>query len=280
MSETAPQTNSAAQSIDPAKFDKKNIRFEPIVWASFGESKTPYGRTNMKYALADGRLVPLILRGPPMNTYGVSDNKDEKTKEVTGHSVCFNLPKGGSAFDKAITDVHMACCEYIATNAQACGLDPSAVDSAQAARVLLKCPAEHPKNKDTKKIETGKPKRMYAKLVEYRATETREGKMVTIFDNGLSWNPTTRKMESQLDPLSVRSNVEMIPSIQIDGIYFGSKPSIQIKLPRAAVTRALEANTVEAEDSAVGDYLTSLGLTSGGGFTEGGEATQDPAALL
>jgi hypothetical protein len=307
----------SAQPIDSNIFQKENIRFEPCQWSTFGPEKTPYGRSNMKYALMtvdntpvkvlDGKItmisgkpatklngepatmedvkttiVPLVIKGCPMSTYGVSDNKDGKTQEITGHSVCLNLPKGGSTFETAVLAVHRASCEYLAQNAEQCGLNPEKIKTPEAADMILECPAKHPKNKDTKKIEYNKPKRMYAKLCEYKASETRPGKMLTIFDDATSYNPETRKMENQVDPLTVRSNVEMIPSISMDSIYFGSKPSIQVKLPRAAITRALENNVVEAIHEDVGMYMASLGLTAGGaGGSEAPEAgTQDPATML
>lgn len=291
MSSDSASNSSAVQPIKPENFVKANVRIEPCQWSTFGDSKTPYGRANIKYATttADGKTVlqPLILLGPPMNTYGVGDNIDEKSKEITGHSVCFNLPKadpvkGACAFEKALLDIHQVSCEYLCQNAQGCGLDPSVVDTPQSARVLLKCPAEYPKNKETKKVETNKPRRMYAKLEEYKASGTRPGKMVTIFDDATSYNPTTGRMERELDPLTVRTNVELIPSIHITSIYVGSKPSLQLKLVRAAVTRLIEANNVAACDDYVKGYLETMGLTpsAGGLAAEAAAASSDPAAML
>jgi hypothetical protein len=283
MTDSHSSTPAATQPIDPAKFDKKNLRFEPCIMSTFGDSKTPYGRSKINYAnpALGGALQPFILKGPPLSCYGVSDNVDDKSKEITGHSVCLNLPKDENhPFVKAVLSFYEACCEYLATNAEQCGLNPENVNSVASAKVIMKCPAEFPKGKETKKIDRTKPRRMYTKLVEYKATETRAAKMVTIFDNGQSFNVATGKMESQIDPLSVRSNVEIIPSVLFDSIYLGSKPSIQVKLPRAVVTRELVANAVAALDEDVGIYMKSLGLGTGEIAAGDVSQQQDPADML
>ena len=283
--QTSASSNSAANvPIDPSKFKKENIRIEPCQWNTIGNSSQRYGRAKLKYVItgADGRQTTqdLVLRGPPMNTYGVGDNRDEKSKEVTGHSVCFNLPKGGSPFEKAVMDIHRACCENIAQYAESFGLDSDKFKSWEAVDMILDCPAKHPKNKDTKRTDTSKPKRLYCKLIEYKGTETKPAKMVTVFDDGASFNPLTRRMERQLDPLTVRSSVEMIPSILFDSIYFGSKPSLQVKLPRAAITRTMEQNTVAAADEDVGAYMMSLGISNVNSSDSSSHSTADPATLL
>jgi len=278
----------ATQSIDSKVFDKTNLRFDPCVQSTFGESKQTYGRSKIQYAnpALGGALQPMILKGVPMSCYGVNDNIDEKTKEVTGHSVCYNLPKDDTHhFNKAVLSIYEACCEYLATNAEQCGLNPDNVNSVASAKILLKCPAEFGKNKETKKVDKSKGRRMYAKLIEYKATDTKAAKMVTIFDDGQSYNLSTRKMERTLNPLEVRSNVEMIPSFCFDSIYFGSKPSIQVKLPRAVVTRELTQNAVAPLDEDVGVYMTSLGLGTGEVKEGAGDSSSmgqssDPATLL
>jgi hypothetical protein len=292
-------SSNATVPLNPAALVKKNIHFTAVTWSKL-EDGTQYGRANIVYnnPSVDGKpqQQPLIVKGGPMATYGVSDNKDAKTKEVTGHSVCLVAPKGGSAFENAVALIHEAACEYLVTNRDGCG--QSMVVSMDIAKAFLKNPLGHPqKTVDNKKItDTSKPKRLYAKLVEYKASENRPAKMVTVFDDATSWNPETRKMERQIDPLAVRSNVEMIPSVHFDSIYFGSKPSMQVKLPRAAITRELGGNTVQACDSDVGEYMMAMGLATGsaasigtgevvaaGGSPSGGAAaavSADPGTLL
>ena len=284
--------SSATVPLNPTTLKKANIRFNSVVWSKLPDG-TQYGRANMQYSNPDlgGKLQELIVKGGPMATYGVSDNKDGKTQEVTGHSVCLIAAKGGSAIENAVAIIHEAACEFLVAHRDECG--QSAVVNIEIAKAFLKNPLAHPqKTVDNKKTtDTTKPKRIYAKLVEYKATENRAAKMVTIMDDATSYDPATGQMTRQIDPLAVRSNVEMLPSLHFDSIYFGSKPSMQVKLPRAAITRELGGNTVAAVNEDVADYMAKMGLSIGSSAPEndaavgspsvvGGTATQDPAAML
>ena len=280
MTDASSSASSVTHPIDPAKFDKKYLRFDPCVMSTFGENKTPYGRAKFHYANPDlgGALQPVVIKGPPMHSFGVSDNMNDR-QEVTGHSVCLTLPKDDNhPFNRSVLSLYEACCEYLAANAEQCGLNPDNVNSAAAAKILMKCPAEYGKNKE-KKVDKSKGRRLYAKILEYAATENRPAKMATIFDDGTSLDLSTRKMTRQLNPLDVRSSCELIPSILFDSIYFGSKPSIQVKLPRAVVTRELVSNAVAPLDEETASYMISLGLGSAEAASAS-SAVSDPAALL
>lgn len=248
------------------------------------EDGTQYGRVYIKYFNTDlGKNQDLIIKGGPMATYGVGDNKDSKTKEVTGHSVCLIAPKGGSPFETATGLIHEAACEFLVSHRDECG--QSAVVSVDIAKAFLKNPLAHPqKTVDNKKSsDPSKNKRVYVKLVEYKPTENRPAKMITSFDDATSYDPVTKKMTRQIDPLAVRSNVEMLPYVHFDSIYFGSKPSMQIKLPRAAITRELGGNTVASCDEDVGEYMAKMGIVTGPSPVEGesvGVVSQDPTSLL
>ena len=279
-------SSEAIAPIDPARFSKANLRFSSCNWQKMADG-TQYARTKIQYANPDagGRLQDCVIKGGPSATYGVSDNKDSKTQEVTGHSVCIipGTDARGVAFTKAMNEIHEASCEYLVKHNEECG--QAMVTSMAVAQAFLKNPLAHPsKTTDNKKVlDPTKPKRMYAKLLEFKATPTRAAKMVSIFDDARSFDLATRKMTKTLDPLTVRSNVELIPSIQIDSIYFGSKPSIQIKLPRAVVTRELGGVQVAALDDDISEYMTNLGLTAtaaDGSASSGSGPIANPETLL
>lgn len=278
-------SNSTAsnRSIDAKTFKKENLVFEDPVWEQEPKSNTRYARIQMRY-MNNGVKSKLVIRFPPMSTYGVGDMKDNKTNEVTGHSVCFLIPKGENqdvvcgVFD----DIYKASCEFISKKAAACSLDPTKYNNPLMVEALVNNPLRFPKNKTTGLMDTTKPRRFYTKLVEYKPTENKEGKMVTIFDDARSFDPLTGKMSKMIDPLTVRTSVEMIPSIDFESIYIGSKPSIQIKLPRAAVTRIIENNVVEPEHEAVGLYMSNLNPNSSDldQNINASLKTEDPASML
>lgn len=260
MSTATPTTASGVEPILPTDFDVKNIRFESCVWKDLPDNKGKYGRAGIKYQLPNGSLVPLNLLGPCMSTYGVGENKDDKTQEVTGYSVCFQIPKGGK-FEFVIAQIHMACCQYLVDNWQKCGVatEPITIDTAKH---LLKAPALYPKDKTTNMVDTSKERRMYSKLIYYGAKGGKPERMITVFDNATAFDPKTGQMET-VDPRLVRSNVDLMPTVLFESIYFGAKASMQIKLPRAAIIRAGAANSVSSSAAQVSAYMASNGLVGG-----------------
>jgi len=244
------------------QFKPENIIIEKCAIENIPNSKNTYGRSKIFYKNASGAKQTLLLRGIPMSTYGVGDNVDSATGKIS-HSVCFVYPREGekvSALDKVFNAIYAKCAQFILDNKDTCKLAREPTDLRDV-QIMMKPIANYPKIKDTNKTDPTKPKRFYAKLLEFPADKNRPAKMVTIFDDGTSFDVSTGKMTRTVDPLKVRSSYEMIPSILIDSIYFGTNPSIQVKLPRAVLTRELIMNDAPPIED-VGEYMMSLGLSA------------------
>jgi hypothetical protein len=207
-------------------YDVNNIVFSAPIVSNIPDSTFSYRRILLSTRNKNGSLSDLILPTETCFSFGVSENRDPKTKELNGHvmPICLWSKDSPTEMEKAWTDtfnnICAKCVDHVLQSKEELGkwdLDKSDLKKFN--------PLYWKRDKVTGKIEKGAGPTLYAKLIETKADG---GKILSLFYD--------RNNGDELDPLQLMGKYcHVNATIKIESIFIGSRISLQVKLWEAAV---------------------------------------------
>lgn len=222
-----PEKNT--QLSNAVGYDTDRMLFsEPITSNVPGNAVPPvtYKRINISTTNSDGSVGELVFSTSKLFSFGVSENRDQKTNEVTGYvlPLCLYTRKenGGplndeTAWVETFESVIKKCKNHVYDNREE--LDKYDLDRAELKgmdKVLYW-------KKDKGKVVEGTGPTLYPKLISMK----KDNKIISMFFNtkGVSVDPMT----------IVGTRCLVTAAIKVESIFIGSKISLQVKLYEATV---------------------------------------------
>lgn len=187
--------------------------------------KIVFYRIGIETKYPDGSQGPLIFELPKCFSYGVSENRDNKTDELQGHSMCLilsskdeNTPEQDAQI-KAFRDLYQACLQHIVTVRKEIGKPKlKKIDNVEGA---FRSPIYQREDDETGEIDPEAPVKIYPKLIESR----KSGKVITQFYD-------VKSDDIIEDPLVFLKDKKcfVYPAVKVESIYIGARISLQLKI--------------------------------------------------
>ena len=203
-------------------YNVEDMKFSKIIVQKIGNSDMTSKRINISTKNEDGSEGELVFETSKLFSFGVSENLDQKTKEVTGYTfpLCLHAKDGPSddevAFTETFEKIVERCKDYLIEHKKELKLKDLEKSD------LRKFNPIYYKKNDDGEIAEGASPTLYAKLI------VSKGKIITEFFDGVSGNSI-----KPLDLIGKYCYAKAV--IKIESIFLGSKISLQVKLYESEV---------------------------------------------
>lgn len=189
---------------------------------SIPNSAVTFKRVPMSVRNPDGSVGDLIFETQRLFSFGLAENVNMSTGAVDGYtlSMCLSNMDAPTTEEKAFIDTFNRVCEHAADHALAHAAELGKYELEKAD--LKKFNPIYLKREKGKVVEGASPV-LYAKVLQNKKTNT----ITSIFydENG-----------RDIDPMSLMNKQCYVKgAIKIEGIFIGSKVSLQVKLQEAEV---------------------------------------------
>jgi hypothetical protein len=207
-------------------YNVENIKFSKVLVQKIGDTGMTSKRINISTMNEDGTEGELVFETSKLFSFGVSENVDQKTKEVNGYTfpLCLHAKDGASedelAFTETFDKIVDKCKDYLIENKKELKLK-----DLERSDLRKLNPIYYKKNEDGEIAEGASPT-LYAKLIVSK--KNGQNKIITEFFDGVSGNPI-----KPLDLIGKYCYTKAV--IKIESIFLGSKISLQVKLYEAEV---------------------------------------------
>jgi len=207
-------------------YNVEDMIFSKVQIQKIGDTGMTSKRINISTRNEDGTEGELVFETTKLFSFGVSENLDQKTKEVTGYTfpLCLHAKDGPSedetAFTETFEQIVDRCKDYLINNKK----DIKLKDLERSDLRRLN-PIYYKKNEDGEIAEGSSPT-LYAKLIVSK--KNNQQKIITEFFDGFTGNPI-----KALDLIGKYCYTKAV--IKVESIFLGSKISLQIKLYEAEV---------------------------------------------
>jgi hypothetical protein len=207
-------------------YNVENIKFSKVLVQKIGDTGMTSKRINISTMNEDGTEGELVFETSKLFSFGVSENVDQKTKEVNGYTfpLCLHAKDGASedelAFTETFDKIVERCKDYLIENKKELKLK-----DLERSDLRKLNPIYYKKNEDGEIAEGASPT-LYAKLIVSK--KNGQNKIITEFFDGVSGNPI-----KPLDLIGKYCYTKAV--IKIESIFLGSKISLQVKLYEAEV---------------------------------------------
>lgn len=207
-------------------YNVENIKFSKVLVQKIGDTGMTSKRINISTMNEDGTEGELVFETSKLFSFGVSENVDQKTKEVNGYTfpLCLHAKDGASedelAFTETFEKIVERCKDYLIDNKKELKLK-----DLERSDLRKLNPIYYKKNEDGEIAEGASPT-LYAKLIVSK--KNGQNKIITEFFDGVSGNPI-----KPLDLIGKYCYTKAV--IKIESIFLGSKISLQVKLYEAEV---------------------------------------------
>jgi len=222
------------QLTNPEDFSSDKLIFSDPQGGSIDTNKGPpitFNRVFIKYEYPNGKIGPLIIGGERYYSFGVSENTDATSGNVTGHSMSLNLIGKDGATDEQqkvvniIKEVYEKSKVYLVSikkKLKKTKLTENNIDGS------FNCPLYIKDEDDDGNIIDNPSVRLYPKLIESK----KKGLVITRFID----EDTEEDISNPLEYVDVPCFVT--PALKIESIFVGSRISMQIKLWEAYIKKA------------------------------------------
>jgi hypothetical protein len=207
-------------------YNVDDIIFSKVQVQKIGDTGMTSKRINISTKNEDGTEGELVFETTKLFSFGVSENVDQKTKEVNGYTfpLCLHAKDGASddelAFTETFEKIVERCKDYLIENKKELKLK-----DLERSDLRKLNPIYYKKNEDGEIAEGSSPT-LYAKLIVSK--KNGQNKIITEFFDGISGNPI-----KPLDLIGKYCYTKAV--IKIESIFLGSKISLQVKLYEAEV---------------------------------------------
>lgn len=212
-------SQNRTQLVSAESYDVNNMIFSEPQIGTVPDSKPPisFQRINILSKNPDGSTGELVIATEELFTFGVSENKDQKTGQVNGYvlPLCLYNKNGATpqekAFVKTINDIVDECKKYLIDNKEKIGkYDLEMADLKKLNPIYIK--------KDKGVPVEGATPALYGKLI----TSKKNG-IVTKFYDG-----NTGELLNPLDLMGTYAYARA--AIKFESIFVGNKISLQVKV--------------------------------------------------
>jgi len=210
-------------------FKPSNIIFDACTKRNIPDSEVVYHQTNIQYRYPDGSKGPLIFQLPRCPTFGVS-NKYGDGADKLSLSIVLGDRDGISTEHRAATDaineVVKACKAYSLSDEVKNKLGAYDLEERDLKDIT---PLKFQKDKETKKPLLDRPNVMN---IKFRVKNNKETKVKEIVSKVYAEGEFDEKNQPvEVDPRDfVGKSGSVVPLIQIESIYYGTKYKLQIKV--------------------------------------------------
>jgi hypothetical protein len=207
-------------------YNVDNMIFSKVLVQKIGDTGMTSKRINIGTKNEDGSQGELVFETSKLFSFGVSENTDQKTKEVNGYTfpLCLHAKDGASEEELAFTETFEAiverCKTYLIDNKKELKLK-----DLERSDLRKLNPIYYKKTEDGEIAEGASPT-LYAKLLVSK--KNGQNKIITEFFDGMSGQPI-----KALDLIGKYCYTKAV--IKIESIFLGSKISLQVKLYEAEV---------------------------------------------
>lgn len=207
-------------------YNIENMNFSKVLVQKIGDTGMTSKRINISTKNEDGTEGELVFETSKLFSFGVSENIDQKTKEVNGYTfpLCLHAKDGASedelAFTETFDKIVDRCKDYLIENKKELKLK-----DLERSDLRKLNPVYYKKNEDGE-ISEGASPTLYAKLIVSK--KNGQNKIITEFFDGMSGNPI-----KPLDLIGKYCYTKAV--IKVESIFLGSKISLQVKLYEAEV---------------------------------------------
>jgi hypothetical protein len=219
------------QSTPAALYRPENLIFQDPIRGSIPGSTIPYQRINLKVKYPNGGFGDLIIPTESLFSFGVSENLDPSTHNITGFTLplCLFSKGGATAAEKQWVDVlkiiEQQCKEHVIANRQKLGK----FDLEMAELKKFSNSSFYWKRGEKGDLDPQGPT-LYPKLI----TTKKDNEFVV---KSQFYNIETGESLDALVPESpFRSYCTVRAAVKIESIFIGSKISLQVKLWEAGIT--------------------------------------------